>query len=184
MKRSSCIALTVAAALGIGSVLNISAAQSASQLQAQADQAIARASASVDEARAAINNGKQLLAMIPADSPAIGEVAEMLKAAKENWTLAVSALESAKESASKIGAATSTEIAEDYKLLATVNAGVALSGANVVIISLEFVEAVATEKSETLDVIRVAMANSVDASKQVQLNYERVKGFIAQKYSK
>ena len=184
MNRSSCIALTVAAGLGIGSVLSVSAAQSASKLQAEANKSIAAASAAVEDARTAINNGKQLLAKIPADSPVIGEVAEMLKAAKENWTLAVSALESAKESASKIGSATSSDIAQDYKLLAAVNAGVALSGANVVQTSLMFVEAVADNKSESLDVIRMAMANSVDAAEQVQINYERVKSFIAEKYSK
>jgi hypothetical protein len=61
---------------------------------------------------------------------------------------------------------------------------VALSGAKVVQTSLVFVEAVANNKTEALDVIRMAMQNALDAAAEVQQNYERVKGFIAEKYSK
>lgn len=185
MNRSSCIALTVVLGLGLGGVLNVAVAgQSVDQLVAEANQSIAAASSAVDEARAAIDNGKQLLAMIPEDSPAMGEIAEMLKAVKENWVLAVSALDGAKSSASKIPSASSPEIAQDYKLLTTVNAGVALSGAKVVQTGLLYVDAVANNKAEALGIIKVAMQDSLDAASQVQLNYERVKKFIAEKYSK
>jgi prophage DNA circulation protein len=176
--------MMVVAGLGLGSVLNVSGAPSTSQLISEANKSIAVASAAVDEARSAIENGKKMVAMIPEDSPVLAEVGEMLKKAKENWVVAVSALDGARESASKISAASSPEVAQDYKLLATVNASVALSGAKVVQTSLAFVEAVAANKTEALDVIRAAMQNSLDAAEDVQQNYERVKGFIAEKYSK
>lgn len=185
MNRSSCIALMVVVGLGLGGVMNVIAAgQSVEQLVAEADKSIAAAATAVEEARAAIDSGKQMLATIPDDSPAMGEITEMLKSVKENWVLALSALDGAKSSASKIPSASSPEIAQDYKLLTTVNAGVALSGAKVVQTGILFVDAVANEKAEALDVIRVAMMDSLDAASQVQLNYERVKKFIAEKYSK
>ena len=90
MNRSSCIALMVVAGLGLGGVLNVVAAeQSVDQLVAEANKSIAAATAAVEEARAAIESGKQALATIPADSPAMGEITEMLKAVKENWVLAL-----------------------------------------------------------------------------------------------
>ncbi|MEN8255091.1 MAG: hypothetical protein ABFR33_06435 [Verrucomicrobiota bacterium] len=176
--------MMVVAGLGLGGVLNVARAENSAGLAAEADKAVAAAASAVEEARAAIKNGKQFVAMIPADSPLMGEVAEILKAAKENWILAVSALEGAKESASKISSASSPEIAQDYKLLATVNAGVALSGAKVVQTGILFVDAAANNKSESLDIIRTAMQDSLAAAAQVQFNYDRVKGLIAEKYSK
>lgn len=184
MNRSSWIALMVVAGLGLGCVMNVSGAQSTSQLVSEAEKSIKAAEEAVEDARAAIDSGKQLLATIPEDSPLMGEVTEMLKKTKENWTLAVSALEGAKESASKITSASSPDIAQDYQLLARVNAGVALSGAKVVKTTLLFIDAVANNKTEALDVIREAVKNSLEAADQVQLNYERVKSFIAKKYSK
>lgn len=184
MNRSSWIGLMVVAGLGLGCVMNVSGAPSTSQLVSEASKSIKAAEVAVEEARAAIGNAKQLLATIPADSPLMGEVTDILKKTKENWTLAVSSLEGAKESASKISAATSIGVAQDYQLLAKVNAGVALSGAKVVQTSMMFIEAVANNKTEALDVIRVAVNNSLEAAEQVELNYERVKAFIADKYSK
>ena len=185
MNRSSCIALLVVAGLGVSGMLNVIAAgQSVDQLVADADKSIAAATAAVEEARAAIEKGKQVLATIPDDSPAMEEITEMLKSIKENWVLALSSLDGAESSASKIPSASSPEIAQDYKLLTTVNAGVALSGAKVVQIGLLYVDAVANNKAEALDVINAAMQDSMESAAQVQLNYERVKKFIAEKYSK
>jgi len=186
MNRSNCIALMVVAGLGFGGVLNVTGAGESSdqQLIAAADKAVAAAAVAVEEARAAIESGKQFVAMIPADSAIIAEVAETLQAAADNWALAVSALDGAKESASKIPSASSQEIAKDYKLLATVNAGVALSGAKVVQIGVLFVDSAAHGRAESLDIIRMALQDSLVASSQVQFNYERVKSLIAEKYSK
>jgi tmRNA-binding protein len=74
-------------------------------------------------------------------------------------------------------------MAEDYKLLATVNARVALSGAKVVQTGLLFVDAVANNKAEALDIIRMSMQDSLAAASQVQFNYERIKTLILEKYS-
>jgi hypothetical protein len=148
-----------------------------------AGEAITAAEVAIEEARAAIDNGKSLVNQIPADSMFAGEVMDMLSAAAANWDVAVDSLDAARASASKIQAAASEDIANDYKILATVSSDVALSGANVVKASLLFVEAAANNKTESLDLIRLAVQDSLAAASQVQFNYERVKAFIAEKYS-
>jgi hypothetical protein len=162
----------------------VQAEQTVEQMRDEADKSIMLAEAAVEQARVAIEDGKQLVAQIPADSAVIYEVKEMLVAASENWAVAVNALKGSKESASKITSASSLEVAQDYKLLASVNSKVALSGAKVVQTGLIFVDAAASNKSEALDVIRIAMQDSLAAASQVQFNYERVKALILEKYSK
>jgi len=184
MNRQSCIAFMVVAGCVFGGISGARAGDGADQLISEANEAIALAAEAVDEARAAIENGKQLISMIPSDSVMLAEVADMLQAASDNWGLAVVALEGAKQSATKISSAATSGIAQDYKLLATVNAGVALSGAKVVQTGLLFVDAVAHDKIESLDIIRLAMQDSLAAASQVQFNYERIKSLIAKKYSK
>jgi hypothetical protein len=152
-------------------------------LAQEAQAAIASAEAAVEQARTAIEKGKELITTIPEDSPLLPDVAQFLQAASVNWNIAVESLDGAKQSASKITTATSESIARDYALLSKVNAGVALSGANVVQIGLAYVEAVAANKTEALDIIRTSMQDALAASSQVQFNYERVKTLIAEKYS-
>jgi hypothetical protein len=184
MNRHGCIALMVVSGLAFGAGLTVRAQEESNTLVDAANNAIVSAEVAVEESRISIENGKQLVALIPEDSPVIVEVLEILKASSDNWTLAVAALEGAKQSADKINSASNQEIAQDYKLLAQVNAGVALSGAKVVQVGLLFVEAAANNKTESLDIIRVAMQDSLAAASQVQFNYERVKSLIAEKYSK
>lgn len=184
MNRQSCITFMVVAGCVFGGISGVRAGEGADQLLNEANESIALAAEAIEEARAAIENGKQLIGMIPSNSVMIVEVADMLQAASDNWGLSVVALEGAKQSASKISSAVTPGIAQDYKLLATVNAGVALSGAKVVQTGLLFVDAVAHDKTESLDIIRLAMRDSLVASSQVQFNYERVKSLIAKKYSK
>ncbi|WP_136062838.1 hypothetical protein [Pontiella sulfatireligans] len=174
----------VAATVGFGGIAGVARAdQAMDQLASDANKSIMVAEVAVDQARIAIENGKQLVAVIPADSPLMSEVKQMLMAAAENWSIAVDSLSGAKESASKISTASNIEVAKDYKLLAQVNSRVALSGAKVVQTSLLFVDAVAGNKGEALDIIRMAMQDSLAATSQVQFNYERVKALILGKYS-
>jgi len=184
MNRQGCIALLASVGFVVCGALNVHAIEGVDQLSSEANQSVAVASQAVEEARSSIELGKRLVAMIPADSEFQEEVKEMLVAASENWNLAIKALEGAKASASRISTASNLEIAGDYKLLATVNAGVALAGAKVVQTGLLFVEAVANNKAESLGVIRMAMQDELAAASQVEFNYERVKTFIAEKYSK
>jgi len=144
---------------------------------------IATAQESVEQARNAISKGKELIAQIPEDSQYLPEVTQMLQAASANWKLAVESMKGAVESSGKIPAATSAGLAKDYALLAKVNADVAFSGAKVVQIGLAYVEAVATNKTESLDLIRSAMQDALAAASQVQFNNERVKNLISEKYS-
>ena len=143
-----------------------------------AQDAIKLASVSVAEARVAIEEGKLLLAKIPADSVFMSEVKEVLVVASQNWTTAVESFEWAEISASKMKTASSQAVSDNYELLGIINAYVSHSGANVVKTTLIFIEAVADDKGESLDIIRAAMQDAIAASAQVQFYYERAKFFI------
>ncbi len=184
MDRHTFVTLVIAGAAVCGFSNVALAEQDIDQMLAEANQSVVVAEAAVEQARAAIENGKQLVIQIPADSPLSNEVTEMLRAASENWTVAVGALEGAKLSASKISSASSAGVAADYKVLAVASSKVARSGANVVQTGLVFVEAVASDKSEALGVIRTAMQDSLAAASKVQFGYERVKALVFEKYSK
>jgi len=150
----------------------------------QVQAAIETAEAQVEKARAAIESGKQLIAQIPEDSPLMPDVALVIEAASSNWKIAIDSLKGAKDSASKIVTAKNPSIANDYALLAKVNAGVASSGAEVVQIAITYVEAIQGNKTEALDMIRTSLQDALASASQVQFNYERVKKLIAEKYSK
>jgi len=165
------------------SVAGVAVAQEASVAD-EAQLAIQAAEKEVEAARASIAKAKEYMAMIPEDSPLMPDVTQVLGAASENWKTAIESLKGSKESASKIATASNDSVANDYALLAKVNAGVALSGAEVVQIGVAYIDAIANNKTEALDVVRTAMQDALAASSQVQFNYERVKSLIAQKYSK
>jgi hypothetical protein len=143
---------------------------------------MAAAEQAVAKARAAIEKGKELIAQIPEDSPYMPAVTDMLQKASANWKIAVEAMNGATESAAKI-TGSSSDVSGEYALLAKVNADVAIAGAQVVQIGLAYVEAVATNKTEALDLIQGAMKDALAASSQVQFNYDRVKTLIKEKYS-
>lgn len=182
MNRHSCIILMAVSGLIFGGTMGVAHAED-DKLSIQVYESIGAAEAAVEEARVVIKNGKQLIAQIPEDSEFHAEINQMIAMASENWKLAISALEGAKKSAAKIKEASNLELSNDYALLARVNAGVALSGAKVVQTALLFIDAAANGKTEALDIIRMAMQDSVAATSQVQFNYERVKTLIAEKYS-
>lgn len=182
MKRQGFI---IGLALAVmGSVCLGTASAQDYSLTDEANAAVSAAEQAVEQARARIETGKQVLATIPEDSPMMGDVAKVVKAASENWKIAVDSLEGAKKSASRLAGSANASVTQDFALLAKVNAGVALSGAKVVEIAITYVEAVASNKTEALDVINTALQDSLAASSQVQFNYERVKTLITEKYSK
>ncbi len=183
MNRNSFLAALTVAVMGTGLMIDSARAQEPT-LASVAQATIDAAELEVNNARAAIEKGKELIATIPEDSPLMPDVAQVVQAASENWKIAVDSLQGAIDSASKIDGASNDSIAADYALLSKVNAGVAVSGAKVVQIAIAYVEAIATEKTESLDVIRVAMQDALAGSSQVRFNYDRVKTLIAQKYSK
>ena len=183
-KHSLAIGLVFAVLAGGVTVHSTYAQEAEVSVADEANIALAAAEQEVEKARVAIEKGKELIAQIPEDSPLMPDVAQVVQAASDNWKIATDSLKGAKESAAKITTASSEAIANDYALLAKVNAGVALSGAKVVQIAIVYVEAIATDKSEALDIIRTTMQDALASSSQVQFNYERVKTLIAQKYSK
>lgn len=163
-------------------MVNVSSAQATSSDEALA--AVAKAESIVAEAKASIKEGKAMVDLIPEDSPLLPEVGQMLKEVSSNWKLANDSLAAANESATKIASTTNADIAGDYALLAKVNSTTAVSGAKVVEIGIAYVEAVANNKTESLDIIRSTMQDALAASSQVKFNCDKVKKIISQKYSK
>jgi len=182
MKRKCWVVALMVGVLSYVSMVDTAFSQS--QANDSVEASVSAAEQAVTEARAAIAKGKELIALIPDDSPYLKEVTQMLQASAANWKIAVDSLKGASESAQKVSEASSAALAQDYALLAKVNANVAFSGAKVVQIGLFYVEAVATDKTEALDLIRSAMQDALAASSQVQFNYDRVKALISDKYSK
>jgi hypothetical protein len=163
---------------------DVCASDSSAQLFASANKSINDASSAVENARISIEEGKKLLEKIPADSDLSAEVTEVISAISKHWDVTVKALATAEKTAPRILKATKPGLAEDYKLLATISAGVALSGAQVVQTGILFVDAVANNKTEALSIIRKALADALSQSDQVDQNYDRAKKLIMQKYSK
>lgn len=184
MNRHSYIALMAVAGLALGGVVGTAhAAEDADQLVSKVNKSIALAEGAVESVRAKIETGKQQLASIPEGSELYSEVSQVIAAASEKWTAATVALDWAKKSAARIASAKSSDLAQDYALLARVNAGVALSGAKVLETGLLFVDAAASNKTEALGIIRKAMKDSLDAVAQVQSSCDRVMKLIAEKHS-
>jgi len=182
MKGKKRTARLLAVVLGLGGVSFAARALDAGMVE-EMSLAIESAETEIGAARSAIERGKQLVARIPEDSSLVVDVQQMLEAAAENWSLAVDSLNGARQSAEKVATATNEALAADFLLLAKVNAAVAMSGAKVVQIGLQYVEAVADNKTEALGIIRTSMQDALAAASQVQFNYERVKTIIAQKYT-
>ena len=180
MNRCRFVGLMVALLVVSGTVRD---GFSQSMLADEALASVATAESIVADAKDAIKQGKELVDLIPADSPLLPEVRQMLKEVSMNWKLAVESIEGANQSAEKIASASSEQLASDYALLARVNSAVAISGANVVQIGMAYVEAVATDKTEALDIIRSTMQDALAASSQVKLNCDKVKNLISDKYS-
>ncbi len=181
MNRQSWVVALMVGLLTFTGMVNQADAQSAVPGDVAAK--LAAAEEAVAQARDAISKGKALVAQIPEDSPYLPEVTKMLQAASSNWKMAVESLKGASESSLKISTASTEALSKDYALLAKVNSDVALSGAKVVQIGLAYVEAVAMNKTEALDLIRGVMQDALAASSQVQFNYDRVKSLISEKYA-
>lgn len=145
--------------------------------------AIRSAESAISDARVAIEKGKDLVMLIPEDSPFLPEVSQMLQTASANWKNALSALKAAKQCSERLASPASASLTHEYALLAKSNAAVALCGAKIVQIGLAYVEAVAYNKTESLDVIKGAMDNALSATSQANLHYGKVKELIAEKHS-
>lgn len=180
MNRKSFVAVLAVALVGSSVMIN---AASAAGMADQAAAAVKDAELTIQDARLAIERGKSLVSLIPQDSPMFSDVAQTLEKTMKNWKMAISALEGAKESLAKVSSAPNAEVADDFALLARVNAGVAHSGAKVVQISISYLDAIANDKTEAVGLIRVAMRDALDASARIQDNYGRVKALIAEKYA-
>lgn len=181
MKKYRCVVSLLAGLLICVSVPSNVVADSMVSDEAMA--AIKSAESAVAQARSAIEKGKGLLALVPEDSPYIQEVANMLQVSSSNWKTALSSLDTAKQCSEKVVTTTNEALAQEWALLTKSNAMLALSNAQVVQIGLAYVEAVADNKTESLDAIESAMNKALASSSQVKLSHDNVKKLIAEKHS-
>lgn len=150
----------------------------------RAGEAINAADQAVQEARASIEKGKELVVQIPEGSAFLPEVLRTLEAASGTWDLAVGSLDGAKGVAGRISSVAKEEVAADYTSLVVANAAIAQSGANLVKICIIYVDAVANNKTEALGTIQTALQGAAEAASNIQSAYEQMKVSIAAKYSK
>ena len=144
---------------------------------------IAKAEQAVNEARQAIKVGREQSEnlQLPEDSPYNADVVAAIHAGGENWKLALAALENAKKCEALL--ASSSDGAADLEALARVNAHLAVSHANAVKVSLSFVNALALGKTESLGVLKGAMADASAVSLQLQKNHDELEKVISKKYA-
>lgn len=182
MKRKGFIVGLAVALLGFGATSSVVAKKSMPVDDVASS--VASAELRIEEARVAIESGKQMLATIPEDSPMMSEVVRVVSVASDNWKIAVESLAGSKKSAARISSSSNSSVASDFAMLAKVNANVASSGAQVVKIAVAYVEAVANEETEALELIDSALVKASASAVRVQRSYDRVKAEITKKYSK
>jgi hypothetical protein len=181
MKREKCIALLVMCGLAA----NLSfAGKKAADPSVEASKAVARAEQAVAQTKAAIEASKALVGGVSGNAALMAEVKEMLRATTDDWEMAIAALDQAKKNAERVASSKDEVMAKDYARLTKLNAGIAISGAKVVSTGLYFVEAAASGKVESLDVIRGAMSAARVSAESVRVSSERTIGLIEAKYSK
>ncbi len=164
----------VACSVCVGAVSWVFAGEEVPQVET-AQQAISLAEDAVDAARVSIERGKGFVGQIPEDSDLMCDVKEMLVTTSEKWKLAINALEWAEISAEKMQAAPSDAMSVNYEVLAMSSSFISFSGANMVQVGLLFVEAVATDKAESVGIIGLALQDSMVAFEQLSFHYDGVK---------
>ena len=145
---------------------------------------VASASSAIGEARVAINQGKKLVAQIPAESPAGQDVQQVLLVASRCWDASLLALSDAKKAANKASGAKTEGIKQDYALLSSTASEVALAGAKVVQTSISYLAAVASRDESSAVVARVAFQDAVDGFGRVEQAFNKLKRLLKKKYSK
>ena len=180
MKRNIYITVLLMAAMAVCTVHPVRAAAN-EDLAKEANIAIADAQKAVDEARDAIQQGKDMVTKLEGNVALINEVKKVLGSASKNWAEALKALESAKTTAAKITNASNLKKANNIKMLAELDARVAEASAKVVRTDMYFVEAAAANRTQSLSIIRDAMADAEAATTQVKFNRDQVKSILAGK---
>lgn len=144
----------------------------------EAKSSIALAQKSVDTTRDSMTRGVQLLKSFSGDAMLKAEIKEILVTVDENWKLSLESLAMAKQNLELLEGAEDDEVAAKYKLLAQVNASVAVAGSKAAASGLMFIDAAVANREQSLKIIRAATKNAVAAVSQVVECRERVEVLV------
>lgn len=162
--------------LGLGSEVFAGNGMSAGDARS----AVKNAQKVLGDVHGSIEKSKSLVDAMQGDASLVDEMKKILASASEDWSDAVAALENAKAAGVKLEESEGN-VAKALSLLTQVNASAAEAQAQLVQTKLYFVEAAATGKTESLDVIRDAVKAAEAAIVQVERNQGLVKSLLAGK---
>ena len=180
MKKEVCRAVLLVSVLTFCGIYPVQAAGK-NMAQEMNLAAVANAKSAVEEARSAIQQGKDLVKKLERNKVLINEVKQVLQSAAKSWSEALKALESAKTTVAGISSASGQTQANKLKMLAELDARVAEACAKLVRTDMYFVEAAAAGRTQSLSIIRDAIADAEAAAAQVRFNREQVKSLLAGK---
>ena len=136
----------------------------------------------VERARNAIANAEAAVTQIPAASPELDYVVQLLSEASQDWDIALNSYDDAKKCSVKIMKTTNASLQEDYQALLSVSKQMTETHANAVIIATSYIKLVARDSLDQLEIIRTSIDEISQVKQLVRDNAEYTKKAIAGKY--
>ena len=148
----------------------------------KSDADLASSVKAVERARNAIANAEAVVTQIPAASPELDYVVQLLSEASQDWDIALNSYDDAKKCSVKIMKTTNASLQEDYQALLSVSKQMTETHANAVIIATSYIKLVARDSLDQLEIIRTSIDEISQVKQLVRDNAEYTKKAIAGKY--
>lgn len=148
----------------------------------KSDADLASSAQSVERARNAIANAEAVVTQIPASSPELDYVVQLLSETSQDWDIALNSYHDAQMCSAKVMETSSPSLKEDYQALLSVSKQMTETHANAVIVATSYIRLVARDNLDQLETIRSSI-NEISQLKQlVRDNAEYTKKTITEKY--
>lgn len=148
----------------------------------KSDADLASSAQSVERARNAIANAEAVVTQIPASSPELDYVVQLLSETSQDWDIALNSYHDAQMCSAKVMETSSPSLQEDYQALLSVSKQMTETHANAVIVATSYIRLVARDNLDQLETIRSSI-NEISQLKQlVRDNAEYTKKTITEKY--
>lgn len=148
----------------------------------KSDADLASSAQSVERARNAIAKAEAVVTQIPASSPELDYVVQLLSETSQDWDIALNSYHDAQMCSSKVMETSNASLQEDYQALFLVSKQMTETHANAVIVATSYIRLVASDNLEQLKTIRSSI-NEISQLKQlVRDNAEYTKKTITERY--
>ena len=148
----------------------------------KSDADLASSAQSVERARNAIANAEAVVTQIPASSPELDYVVQLLSETSQDWDIALNSYHDAQMCSAKVMETSSPSLQEDYQALLSVSKQMTETHANAVIVATSYIRLVARDNLDQLETIRSSINEISQVKQLVRDNAEYTKKAIAEKY--